>query len=55
MALLIYRYKGAILFIYTIVNFILLAEYKSYNKDTIEYFKAVLYQINRTKKAFLLY
>jgi len=31
------------LFIYTTVNFILLVKYKLYNKDTIEYFKAVLY------------
>jgi hypothetical protein len=31
------------LFIYTTVNFILLAEYKSYNKDIIEYLKAALY------------
>ena len=43
------------LFIYTIVNFVLLAEYKLYNKDTIEYLKAALYQINKTKEAFLLY
>jgi hypothetical protein len=43
MALLLYRYKGAILFIYTIIDFILLAEYKLYNKDIIEYFKAALY------------
>jgi len=40
---LLYRHEGAILFIYTIVNFILLAEYKSYNKDIIKYLKAVLY------------
>jgi hypothetical protein len=31
------------LFIYTIINFVLLAEYKLYNEDMIEYFKAVLY------------
>jgi hypothetical protein len=31
------------LFIYTIVDFILLAEYKLYNKDTIKYLKAILY------------
>ena len=43
MALLLYRHKGAILFIYTIVNFILLAEYELYNKDIIKYLKAILY------------
>jgi hypothetical protein len=52
---LLYRHKGAMLFIYTTVNFILLAKYKSHNKDTIEYLKAVLYQINKTKEVFLLY
>jgi hypothetical protein len=31
------------LFIYAIVNFVLLAEYKSHNEDIIEYFKAALY------------
>jgi len=31
------------LFIRAIVNFILLAKYKLYNKDTIKYFKAILY------------
>jgi hypothetical protein len=43
------------LFIYTTVNFILLAEYKLHNKDIIKYFKAVLYQIDKTKEVFLLY
>ena len=43
------------LFIHTIVDFALLAKYKLYNKDTIEYLKAVLYWINKTKEAFLLY
>jgi hypothetical protein len=31
------------LFIYAIVDFALLAEYKLYNKDMIKYFKAALY------------
>jgi hypothetical protein len=31
------------LFIYITVNFALLAEYKLYNKDIIEYLKAILY------------
>jgi hypothetical protein len=52
---LLYRYKGVILFIYTTVDFTLLAKYKLYNKNTIKYLKAVLYQINKTKEAFLLY
>ena len=52
---MLYRYKGVILFIRTIVNFILLAEYKLYNKDIIKYLKAVLYQMDKTKEAFLLY
>ena len=52
---MLYRYKGAILFIYTIVNFILLAEYKLYNKDIIKYLKAILYRIDKPKEAFLLY
>jgi uncharacterized protein (DUF111 family) len=43
------------LFIYTTVNFVLLAKYKSYNKDMIEYFKAALYQMDKTKEVFLLY
>jgi hypothetical protein len=43
------------LFIYTTVNFTLLAEYKLYNKDMIEYLKAALYQIDKTKEVFLLY
>ena len=43
------------LFIYTIVNFILLAEYKLYNKDIIKYLKAILYWIDKTKEAFLPY
>jgi hypothetical protein len=54
-ALLLYRHKGAILFIYITVNFALLAEYKLHNKDIIKYFKAALYQIDKTKEAFLLY
>ena len=40
---LLYRHEGAILFIYTIVDFVLLAEYELYNKDIIKYLKAVLY------------
>jgi hypothetical protein len=55
MAPLLYRHKGAILFIHTIIDFILLAKYKSHNKDIIEYFKAVLYQMDKTKEVFLLY
>ena len=55
MAPLLYRHKGVILFIYTTVDFALLAEYKLYNKDTIEYLKAALYRIDKTKEAFLLY
>ena len=55
MAPLLYRYKKAMLFIYTIVDFALLAEYKLYNKDIIEYFKTVLYQMDKTKEVFLLY
>jgi hypothetical protein len=43
------------LFIYATVDFILLAEYKSHNKDIIEYFKTALYQIDKTKEVFLLY
>jgi hypothetical protein len=43
------------LFIHAIVNFILLVEYKLYNKDTIKYFKAILYQIDKTKETFLPY
>jgi hypothetical protein len=43
------------LFIYTIVDFTLLAKYKSHNEDIIKYLKAALYQINKTKEAFLLY
>jgi len=43
------------LFIRAIVNFILLAEYKLYNKDMIKYLKAILYQIDKTKEAFLPY
>ena len=31
------------LFIYATVDFILLVKYKLYNKDTIEYLKAILY------------
>jgi hypothetical protein len=31
------------LFIYTIVDFILLAEYKSYNENIIKYLKGALY------------
>jgi len=52
---LLYRHEGAILFIHAIVNFILLAEYKLHNKDIIKYLKAALYQINKTKEAFLPY
>jgi hypothetical protein len=40
---LLYKHKGVILFIYTTVNFVLLAEYKLHNKDIIEYLKATLY------------
>ena len=43
------------LFIYIIVDFILLAEYKLYNKDMIKYLKAVLYWMDKTKEVFLLY
>ncbi len=43
------------LFIHAIVDFVLLAEYKSYNGDTIEYLKAALYRIDKTKDVFLLY
>jgi hypothetical protein len=52
---LLYKHEGVILFIYTTVNFALLAEYKLHNEDIIEYFKAVLYQMNKTKEVFLLY
>jgi hypothetical protein len=52
---LLYRYEGVILFIYTTVDFVLLTEYKSYNKDIIEYLKAVLYQMDKIKEVFLLY
>jgi len=52
---LLYRNKGAILFIRATVNFILLAEYKLHNKDTIKYLKAVLYRIDKTKEVFLPY
>jgi hypothetical protein len=52
---LLYRHEGAILFIYTTVNFALLTEYKLYNEDTIEYLKAALYQMDKTKEVFLLY
>jgi hypothetical protein len=55
MAPLLYRHKGAILFIHTTVDFTLLAKYKLHNKDIIKYFKAALYQINKTKEVFLLY
>ena len=55
MAPLLYRHEGVILFIYTTVDFALLAEYKSYNKDTIKYLKAILYQMDKTKEAFLPY
>jgi hypothetical protein len=48
-------YKGAMLFIYTTVDFALLAKYKLHNKDIIEYFKAALYQMDKTKEVFLLY
>ena len=43
------------LFIRDIVDFALLAEYKLYNKDTIKYLKAALYQMDKTKEVFLLY
>jgi len=43
------------LFIRAIVNFILLAEYKSHDKDTIKYLKAALYRMDKTKEVFLLY
>ena len=43
------------LFIYAIINFALLAKYKSYNEDNIKYFKAALYQMDKTKEAFLPY
>ena len=43
------------LFIYIIVDFSLLAEYKLYDKDMIEYLKAVLYWMDKTKEVFLLY
>ena len=43
------------LFIYTTVDFVLLAEYKSHDKDIIKYLKTALYQIDKTKEAFLLY
>jgi hypothetical protein len=43
------------LFIHTTVDFALLAKYKSYNEDTIEYLKTALYQIDKTKEVFLLY
>ena len=52
---LLYRHKGAILFIYTIVDFALLAKYKLYNEDIIKYFKAALYQMDKTKEVFLPY
>jgi hypothetical protein len=43
------------LFIHTTVDFVLLAKYKSHNEDIIEYLKAALYQIDKTKEVFLLY
>jgi len=52
---LLYGNKGAMLFICATVDFALLAEYESHNEDIIEYLKAVLYQMDKTKEAFLLY
>ena len=43
------------LFIRAIVDFILLAEYKLYDKDTIKYLKAALYWMDKTKEVFLPY
>ena len=43
------------LFIYIIVDFALLAEYKLYNKDIIKYLKAALYWMDKTKETLLLY
>jgi hypothetical protein len=43
MAPLLYRHKGAMLFIHVTVDFVLLAKYKLYNEDMIKYLKAVLY------------
>jgi hypothetical protein len=40
---LLYRHEGVMLFIYTTVDFVLLAKYKLHNKDIIEYLKAALY------------
>ncbi len=55
MAPLLYGHKGAILFIRATVDFVLLAEYKLYDRDTIEYLKAVLYWMDKTKDTFLPY
>jgi hypothetical protein len=43
------------LFIYTTVDFALLAKYKSHDEDIIKYLKAALYWIDKTKEVFLLY
>jgi len=43
------------LFICATVDFALLAEYKSHNEDIIEYLKAALYWMDKTKEVFLPY
>ena len=55
MAPLLYGHEGAILFIRATVDFALLAEYESHDEDTIEYLKAALYRMDKTKEAFLPY
>ena len=55
MALLLQGHKGAVLFMRAIVDFALLAEYESHDNNTIKYLKAALYQMDKTKEAFLQY
>ena len=45
----------AIRFIHTIVDFVLLAMYKSYDERTLEYMSLALFRINHYKEAFWNY
>ena len=52
MLLLIYNAPKAIQYTQTIINFIILAQYISYNNKTLWYINHAFYKLKKTKIAF---
>jgi glutaredoxin 2 len=51
-SLLVHNASAAVHFIWTVVNFVMLTQYISHNKNTLQYLKHALFQINKLKNVF---